>query len=65
MVGAGTAVLTSAVGADDVRVRIECRSDDLDSGVGEGPFDATCLGRVQAWRPASRELVVRPIALFQ
>ncbi|WP_433270571.1 hypothetical protein ACQPZF_10150 [Actinosynnema sp. CS-041913] len=59
------AVFTAAVGSDGVRVRVECQADGLDPSVGDVPFDATCLGRVQAWRPASRELVVRPIAMFQ
>ncbi|MBB5958386.1 hypothetical protein FHS29_004994 [Saccharothrix tamanrassetensis] len=63
--GGEAAVFTSAVGSDGMRVRVECQPDDLDPSVGDGPFDAICLGRVQAWRPATRELVVRPIAMFQ
>ncbi len=62
--GKGVSVFVAAVGDDGVRVRVECQADGLDD-VPEGPFDAICLGRVQAWRAEAGELVVRPIAMFQ
>ena len=56
----------ATVGGDDgVRVRVECLAEGLDDMVPDGLFDAVCLGRVQAWRADARELVVRPIAMFQ
>ncbi|WP_309117834.1 hypothetical protein [Saccharothrix sp.] len=58
-------VLTAPIGDTGDVVRVECQEDGLDPNVPDGPFDAICLGRVQAWRGGSRELVVRPIAVFQ
>ncbi|MEV0675807.1 hypothetical protein AB0I60_04700 [Actinosynnema sp. NPDC050436] len=61
----GVTVLLADVGADGVRVRVECLASGLDDALPEGLFDAVCLGRVQAWRAEAKELVVRPIAVFQ
>ncbi|PPK69197.1 hypothetical protein V5P93_001576 [Actinokineospora auranticolor] len=48
------------------QVRLECHKDGLrDDEIPDGPFHARCLGKVQAWKSATGELVVRPIAIFQ
>ena len=67
----GTTVFLAPFGDPDdpeagPQVRVECYNGGLrDDVVPEGGFRAQCLGRVQAWKADSRELVIRPIAMFQ
>ncbi|PSL52438.1 hypothetical protein B0I31_113110 [Saccharothrix carnea] len=69
--GDGTTVFLAPFGdpddpEDGPQVRVECYHSGLrDDVVPEGGFRAQCLGRVQAWKADSRELVIRPIAMFQ
>lgn len=51
---------------DGPQVRVECQHSGLrDDVIPEGTFQARCLGKVQAWKAADGELVIRPIAIFQ
>ncbi|MEV8440137.1 hypothetical protein AB0425_22395 [Actinosynnema sp. NPDC051121] len=51
---------------DGPQVRVECLNAGLrDDAVPEGGFQARCLGKVQAWKADSRQLVIKPIAMFQ
>ncbi|WP_440899581.1 hypothetical protein [Actinosynnema sp.] len=51
--------------AEGPQVVVECQSAGLRPDVvPEGVFSARCLGRVQAWKAGSGEMVIRPIAVF-
>lgn len=69
--GDGIKVLLALFGEDDdanevPRVRLECADEWLlDDAIPDGTFYASCLGRVQSWKPEDRQLVIRPIAMFQ
>lgn len=69
--GDGTTVFLAPFGDPDdpetgPQVRVECYNAGLrDDVVPEGGFQARCLGKVQAWRADDRQLVIRPIAMFQ
>jgi hypothetical protein len=63
-------VLIAPFGEDDAdkapRVRLECADEWLlNDAVPKGTFHASCLGRVQSWKPEDQELVILPIAMFQ
>ena len=66
----GTTVFSAPYGgpdhADDgPRVRVTCTTTGLRRGVPTDEFRASCLGRVQAWKAESAELLIDPIAIFQ
>ncbi|MCE6999931.1 hypothetical protein LZG04_34715 [Saccharothrix sp. S26] len=69
--GDGTTVFLAPFGDPDdpesgPQVRVECYNGGLrDDVVPEGGFQARCLGKVQAWKADDRQLVIRPIAMFQ
>ncbi|KDN18788.1 hypothetical protein DV20_29815 [Amycolatopsis rifamycinica] len=59
-------VLHARIGEHDARVRVVCHDGHLRrKEVPEGPFNVRCLGKSQAWRPESGELVILPIAVLQ
>ncbi|MDQ7807801.1 hypothetical protein Q5425_29040 [Amycolatopsis sp. A133] len=59
-------VLHARIGDCDARVRVACHDDHLRrKEVPQGQFNARCLGKSQAWRPDSGELVILPIAVLQ
>ncbi|MEV6824425.1 hypothetical protein [Amycolatopsis sp. NPDC051102] len=59
-------VLHARIGAHDARVRVACHDGHLRrKEVPEGPFNARCLGKSQAWRADRGELVILPIAVLQ
>ncbi|HET6708463.1 hypothetical protein [Amycolatopsis sp.] len=59
-------VLHARIGERDAWVRVACHDDHLRrKEVPEGQFNARCLGKSQAWRPESGELVILPVAVLQ
>ena len=59
-------MLHARIANRDAWVRVACDDDHLRrKEVPRGQFNARCLGKSQAWRPESGELVILPVAVLQ